>query len=131
MLHDPNLRAPLAVALGAILGALGRYYLTIGCVQWFGTSVFGTLTVNLVGAWVMGCLVTLITERLLSLPSDVMLLLATGCLGSFTTFSTYILDTVNLAREYTVWLGIVYWLGSAIGGVITLLLGVMTARLLP
>ncbi|NER84696.1 MAG: CrcB family protein, partial [Leptolyngbya sp. SIO1D8] len=93
MFQDPYLRAPIAIALGAIAGALSRYYLTLVCASWLGSSVYGTLLVNLVGAWVMGFFTTLIAIRILHLPQEVFLLISTGFLGSLTTFSTYALDT--------------------------------------
>ncbi|MBE7383590.1 MAG: CrcB family protein [Leptolyngbya sp. SIO1E4] len=130
MFQDPHLRGAIAVALGAIAGALGRYYVTLGCTYWFGSSVYGTLLVNLAGAWVMGFFTTLMALRVLHLPQEVILLVSTGFLGSLTTFSTYTLDTMNLAGVYTLRLSLLYWLGTAVCGVISLYGGIFTARLL-
>jgi CrcB protein len=51
----------------------------------------GTLTVNVVGSFVMGALTALFAQRS-QVPQEVRLLLTTGLLGGFTTFSTFSLD---------------------------------------
>ena len=125
---DPNLRAPIAVSLGAVPGALCRYYLTTWSVQLFGTGFpVGTFFINLTGALIMGFFITLILERAIALP-DLRLLIATGFLGSYTTFSTYALDTVNLMQSGNYVKTLFYWLGSAVLGVLALLLGNLLAR---
>ena len=125
---DPNFRAPIAICLGAIPGALSRYYLTQLCTQWFGTSFpYGTFLINLSGACVMGFFVTLTLERTILSP-DLRLLVAVGFLGSYTTFSTYALDTSSLMRSSHYGIGLFYWLGSAIFGVAGLELGSFLAR---
>lgn len=129
---DPTtIRAPIAVALGAIAGALGRYYLSLGCARWLGTDFpYGTLIVNLVGAWAMGLVITLVMQRSLLLPPEVQLLVTVGFLGSFTTFSTYALDVVSLAQARALLPALGYWLGSAILGIVSLYGGILTARFL-
>lgn len=125
---DPALRAPLAVSLGAIPGALSRYYLTLAFAQWLGTSFpYGTFIINITGSLVMGFFVTLTLERAITLP-ELRLLVATGFLGSYTTFSSYELDTFNLLESGNRGLALVYWLGSAVLGLVGLALGNLLAR---
>ena len=125
---DPNLRAPLAICLGAVPGALSRYYLTQLCAQWFGTRFpYGTFLINLSGALLMGFFVTLTLERAISSP-ELRLLVAVGFLGSYTTFSTYALDTSVLMRSNNYGSGLFYWLGSAVFGFVGLELGNLLAR---
>ena len=125
---DPAVRAPLAIALGAIPGALSRYYLTLLFSRWLGTSFpYGTFFINLTGALVMGFFVTLTLERAIASP-DLRLLIAVGILGSYTTFSTYTLDTSVLMRNGTYGSGLFYWVGSAVLGVIGLEIGSLLAR---
>lgn len=127
---DPNIRTPLAISLGAIPGALCRYYVTVLFTKWFGTGFpFGTLFANVTGAMVMGGFVTYLVQRLINAP-DLRLLVAVGFLGSYTTFSTYALDTVNLWQVQRL-SAIAYWLGSAILGVVGLQLGSWIAQKLP
>ncbi|MDX2212740.1 MAG: fluoride efflux transporter CrcB [Oculatellaceae cyanobacterium bins.114] len=139
MLQDPLIRAPIAISLGAIAGALSRYYLTLWCAKVLGNSFpYGTFFINVTGCLAMGFLTTLFLERALTVPSEVRLMVTTGFLGAYTTFSTYGLDTVNLWRDYpdggtvghrTLTLAVLYWAGSAILGVGAVLLGVSLARL--
>jgi fluoride exporter len=125
---DPALRAPLAICLGAIPGALSRYYLTLFFSRWLGVSFpFGTFFINLTGALMMGFFITL--ERSLTSP-DLRLLIAVGFLGSYTTFSTYALDTSTLWQTGHKSPALFYGLGSAALGLISLELGRFLARLL-
>lgn len=120
---DPTVRSPIAVSLGAIPGALCRYYISLYFGQWFGTHFpFGTFFINLTGAFLMGAFVTYPLERSLSSP-DLRLLIAVGFLGSYTTFSTYALDAITLFQSGKLGLTVFYWLGSASLGVFGIALG--------
>jgi CrcB protein len=124
----PEIRGAIAISLGAIPGALSRYYLTRLFVQWLGTGFpYGTLVINISGALIMGFFVTLILERAVSSP-DLRLLVAVGFLGSYTTFSTYALETVNLFRSGNLTQAFLYWAGSAFLGLIGLELGSLLAK---
>ena len=125
---DPALRAPLAVGLGAIPGALSRYYLTLALARWLGISFpYGTFVINITGSIVMGLFITLTLERTITSP-ELRLLVATGFLGAYTTFSSYELDTFNLLQSGNKGLALVYWLGSAVLGFVGLELGNVLAR---
>ena len=125
---NPAIRAPIAVSLGAIPGALSRYYLTILSAQWFGTGFpYGTFSINLTGTLVMGFFVTLTLEKTITSP-DLRLLIAVGFLGSYTTFSTYSLDTTTLLRTGNYGIGLFYWMSSAALGVVCVELGSFLAR---
>jgi CrcB protein len=126
-----TVRVPLAISLGAIAGALSRYYLTLSLEQWLGTAFpFGTLFVNLSGAFVMGWFATLALERVAISP-DLRLAIAVGFLGSYTTFSTYQLDAAQLLTTGHWEMTLLYWMGSAILGVLCLELGSYLARRSP
>jgi CrcB protein len=137
MLEDPLIRYPIAISLGAIAGALSRYYLTLWFAQRFGTSFpYGTFFINLTGCLAMGFFVTLVSDRLVKFPPEVVLMVTTGFLGAYTTFSTYGLDSVvllrvSLSRPESIGYAIstvFYWAGSAVLGVICVQLGVFLAR---
>jgi CrcB protein len=128
---DPVIRAPLAISLGAIPGALSRYYLTLFFARTLGTSFpYGTFVINITGALVMGFFVTLTLERTITSP-DLRLLVAVGFLGSYTTFSTYALDTSVLLQSGNKGLALFYWLGSAVLGFLSLEIGSFLARKIP
>jgi CrcB protein len=76
----------------------------------------------------MGFFVTLAFERVATIPSEVRLMVATGFLGAYTTFSTYGLETNVLWRDQSYSIAAFYWAGSAILGVIAVQLGIILAR---
>ncbi len=88
----------LLISAGGMIGALLRYGVS-GLVHRFAEGVFpwGTLTVNLVGSFIIG-IIWAIAERF-TIPASFRLFVLVGVLGSFTTFSTYTLETVNLLRD--------------------------------
>lgn len=130
MLQDPNLRHPIAISFGAVAGALSRYYITLWFANRFGTAFpYGTFFINITGCLAMGFFITLIFERVPAVPSEVRLMIATGFLGAYTTFSTYGLETTVLLRDRFYSLATFYWAGSAILGVIAVQLGSILALL--
>ena len=130
MLHQEEIRNPIAISLGAIAGALSRYYLTLWFAQRFGSSFpYGTFFINLSGCLAMGFFATLAVEKVAIISPEMRLLVATGFLGAYTTFSTYGLDTISLLRNSNLLTTAIYWAGSAIFGVISVQLGVILARL--
>jgi CrcB protein len=125
-----NLDIPLAISLGAIPGALSRYYITIFLIQWLGTRFpVGTFVINLSGALLMGFFTSLAIEQT-RLAADLQLSVTTGFIGSYTTFSTYALDTAALWRRGNWALTLFYWAGSVVFGGICLELGILLARTL-
>lgn len=130
-INHPQVRVPLAISLGSIAGALSRYYLTSNINQWLGTAFpFSTFLINLSGAFLMGFFTTMALERTIISP-EVRLLVAVGFLGSYTTFSSYELDTKNLLITGQWGITLWYWIGSTILGVICLEIGSYLARKLP
>jgi len=128
---DPMVRVPIAISFGAMAGALSRYYLTLGFNEWFGTAFpFGTGFINGSGAFMMGFFATLAIERTLISP-DLRLAIAVGFLGSYTTFSSYELDSEKLLTTETWDITSLYWIGSAILGVLCLEVGTYLARRWP
>jgi CrcB protein len=128
--QNPKIRSPLAVSLGAIAGALCRYYLTLGINQW-STSVFpySTFVINLSGAFLMGFLTTLLLKQMELFP-DLRLFLAVGFLGACTTFATYELDAEKLLHQGHWEVTVLYWICMAVLGVLCLELGSYLAQTL-
>lgn len=112
-----------AITLGAIAGALSRYYISLFWARKLGSQFpYGTLFVNLTGALLIGVVATLATVY--PLPSGLQTLIVVGFLGSYTTFSSYILDSKILFRSFRPFLAAVYWFGSPILGLFSLEIGI-------
>jgi len=130
MLQDPSIRNPIAISLGAIAGALSRYYLTLWFAQRFGTAFpYGTFFINLTGCFLMGFFITFSLERVATIPPEVRLMVTTGFLGAYTTFSTYGLESFSLLRDSSFTAAGFYWAGSAILGIISIGLGIILAQI--
>lgn len=89
----------LAISLGALLGAPARFLVAEWAAQRWGSSFpFGTLLINITGSLLLGFYLTLVTERFSGRPAT-RLLVATGFLGSYTTFSTFSVETLRLLER--------------------------------
>jgi CrcB protein len=116
----------LAVALGGALGASGRYVLSTALQRLLGDGFpWGTLGVNLLGSFLLGLLFAAVQRE--AIPPEFQGLLAVGVLGSFTTFSTFSLETLTLFHEGAWGRAIAYVLGSLLLGLAAVALGVSLA----
>lgn len=120
----------LAIAAGGALGAVGRHFVSGAVSKFTGIGFpFGTFTVNIVGSLLMGLLITLLAHKI-DVSNQLRSFLAVGFLGSFTTFSTYSMETVLLVQRGD-WSGAaLYSIGSLIVGVLALLAGLWLGRVL-
>ena len=118
------------ISAGAVLGANLRYWVGDWAAQRWGTSFpYGTLLINLTGSFLLALFMTLATERYMIDPRW-RTLFAVGFLGSYTTFSTYTLESMNLINQGQWGAGLLNLLGSAVLGGGTALLGIYIGRLL-
>jgi CrcB protein len=86
----------LWVALGGSIGAMLRFYLTQVAESWFGKQFpFGTLAVNVIGAFLLAVVYGLIQKEIIS-EMPYKFLLGVGLMGALTTFSTFSFDTLTL-----------------------------------
>jgi CrcB protein len=112
------------VGIGGIAGSLLRYLLSILAVDIWGKEFpLGTLLINLLGAFILGWL----TSRLVvpkKLPPYLLTALSTGVIGSFTTFSTFCIETVNLIESAHYIKGFLYMILSLFGGLSFVRLGI-------
>lgn len=118
----------LAIALGAAIGANLRYGIGLWAAQRFGTAwPYGTLIINLLGCLLIGVLLTLTANRL-TLSEPVRLMLVTGLLGGFTTFSTFGYESFTLFNAGNWLAALGYVGGSVVGGLIAVVVGVELGR---
>lgn len=116
-----------AIALGAALGALLRWYLANRLNAVFPQLPPGTLAANVIGGYLIGIAMAVFLAYP-TLPPEWRLLTVTGFLGGLTTFSTFSAEVVTALLE-----GRSLWAASTIavhvaGSVLMTLLGVGTVR---
>ena len=118
----------LSVALGGAIGATLRWLTGLLTLRVMGQGFpWGTVTVNVLGSFLMGVLVVALADRggLRAAP-----FLMTGLLGGFTTFSAFSLDAVALMERGDFSLAAAYIGGSVFIGLAALVLGMGLTRVM-
>ena len=118
----------LAVVIGGGTGALARYVAASAIMTRFGGKFpLGTLVINVTGSFLIGFLMTMLTERL-QLDPRWRLLLVVGFLGGYTTFSSFEWETYTTVREGGLWTGMLNVVSSVMLGYLAVTLGSVLAR---
>ena len=118
----------LLVAIGGGTGALVRYVAASAIMTRFGGKLpLGTLVINVTGSFLIGFLMTMLTERL-QLDPRWRLLLVVGFLGGYTTFSSFEWETYTAVRGGELWTGMLNVVSSVILGYVAVTLGSLLAR---
>jgi len=122
----------LLVFLGAGIGGALRHGVNLGCARLCGISFpWGTLTVNVVGSFLMGLLAGWLAFKSgEGWSQHLRLFLTTGILGGFTTFSSFSLDAILIWERGEAGLALVYVLASFVLALIGLALGLAIVRTL-
>lgn len=111
----------ILVGIAGALGAVCRYL--IGLALFTGSTFpFSTVIINLLGSFLLAWLTTVVFSRGFLSPR-VTSAIGTGFVGSFTTFSTFSVETIDLFRSEHIFLGIIYILVSVFGGLFMSRLG--------
>jgi CrcB protein len=94
----------LLVCVGGAIGTGARYLIATAAPRFFGTSFpYGTLVVNVLGSFLLGAIMHLGLATTLISPTT-RLVLATGVMGGFTTYSTFNYETMQFLQQGTFWL---------------------------
>ena len=116
----------LWVGLGGALGSMARYWTSVLAARWWGEAFpWGTLVINILGSFVIGCFATL-TLPGGPLPASVSAraFVMAGICGGYTTFSAFSLQTWDLVRAGD-WVAAC---GNVVGSVMLCLIAVVTGH---
>jgi CrcB protein len=118
----------LLVLAGAGLGGLARYAAGAWIMgKYGGRFPLGTLVINVTGSFLIGVLMTLLTER--STPHPYWrLFLVVGVLGGYTTFSSFEYDAYQAMRDGARWMALIYVTASVGVGYAGVWCGALLAR---
>lgn len=120
------LRAAMLVFVGGAAGTLGRH----GVSEWMGTSTtwpWPTFVVNVLGSLLLG----LVVSRFVQPDDRQRLLLGTGVLGGFTTYSAFVVETDRLLRDDHVALAMLYPVSTVALGAVAAIAGMVVGRQVP
>jgi len=118
----------LLVGLGGAVGSVGRYGMSLLMQRLVLTWPAGTLTVNILGCFVIG-IITTVAERG-GVPPEVRLTLATGFCGGFTTMSSMMYETAGMLRSGGYGSAAVYIGGTLVLSMAAFVAGSVLIRLL-
>lgn len=117
----------ILVMLGGGTGSLARYVAGTAIMNRVGGRFpLGTLVVNVTGCFLIGLLMSLLTERFWPHPNW-RLLLVVGFLGGYTTFSSFEYETYSAIRDGGLWIGLINIVASVTLGYLAVWLGVLLA----
>jgi len=88
----------IAAALGGTLGTLARHAVNIAVARSMTPAPYATTIVNILGSAIIGALAGSISSGRLLMPAPLRTFVFVGLLGGFTTFSSFMLDTLSLAE---------------------------------
>ena len=118
-----------AVAAGGAIGSAARYILSVAIQRLFGTDFpWWTLSVNVIGSFLMGVIVTSVALRW-SIGQTGQAFLTVGILGGFTTFSAFSLDVAALVERNASVAAGGYVLSSVILSIAALFAGMTVTRM--
>lgn len=113
----------LFVGIGGIIGSIIRYVLSNAVSDlWNSSFPYGTLFVNLTGSFLLGW----VTNKLVALkklPPHLLTALTTGVIGSYTTFSSFCLETIKLMEAGNYLFSFLYIVISLLGGLLFVRMG--------
>jgi fluoride exporter len=116
------------IVAGGGAGSLARYLAgTAIMARYGGRFPLGTLAVNVTGSFLIGLIMTVLTERLQPNPHW-RYLLVIGFLGGYTTFSSFEWETFSAVRGGGFWIGLANVAGSVVLGYLAVWLGAAMAR---
>lgn len=118
----------LAVGIGSFMGGVARYLLSLFIQTRSGAAFpFGTLGVNILGCFLIGLVVAVLSRG--TLAAEWRPFLVTGILGGFTTFSSFSMESVYLLQAEQYGQAILYILVSVVLGLLATFAGMWLVKL--
>jgi CrcB protein len=117
----------LSIFIGAGLGALLRWVLSLGLNAMFPMVPLGTLASNMIGAYLIGLAVAFFTAKA-GIPPEWRLFVVTGFMGGLTTFSTFSMEVVTLLAQGQIGWALLESVLHVFGSFALTALGIWTAR---
>ncbi len=115
------------VASGGAAGALLRYTLSSITKSFFTYNFYSTLSINIIGSFFIGYLISIGYMKNISL-EFVKYFLVIGLLGSFTTFSTFSYEVVDLLNSKKIYLSLLYIILSVVLSVSAAYIGILISK---
>ncbi len=125
--HHRQLGIVFAIGIGGAVGAVGRYAVSLAFPTAAGGFPWSTFLVNVTGSAVLGLILVLLVERF---PRGGLtrLIVGTGIIGAYTTFSTFEVDALNLIRGGHSVMAVLYMVASVFAGLGACWVGMVTVR---
>ncbi|MBX2906385.1 MAG: fluoride efflux transporter CrcB [Taibaiella sp.] len=109
----------LFVGLGGAAGSIARYGVSLAFARLpTNTYPLSTLSINLIGSLLIGVFFGLFVKGTAPNSQNMLLLLATGLCGGFTTFSAFALENINLMQRGQTSVALAYSIISVAGGLL-------------
>lgn len=117
-----------SIALGGAIGAVARYLIDRLFSLILGPGILGILIVNISGSFLLGIVSAMILEQD-QWPTEVKLFISVGILGSYTTFSTLMLTSTQLANNGDLWKALLNISASLLFGILATIFGIFIGKL--
>lgn len=118
----------LAVFIGGGLGAVLRFLVSNLSNVLFEMPIYGTLTVNLLGCFLIGCVFGLTLDKIQTINPVFKLFITVGFLGGLTTFSTFSLEGFELLKNGKILTALLYIIGSSALGLLLVFAGYFLSK---
>ena len=122
-----TLKIVAAIIIGASLGALLRYGLSVKLNPILAFIPLGTLIVNWLGSFLIGVMVC-VAMHYSGIPKELMIGTITGFLGSLTTFSTFSVETYDLIVRKEYFIGAMQVILHVVGSIAMVFLGIVLCK---
>jgi CrcB protein len=123
-------RGIILIGIGSCIGGIARYLTQLFVQKHFPSSIpYGTLSVNILGCFLIGIIYALAGKGNLLSP-EMRLLLATGFCGGYTTFSSYAYENISLLQDGEFYYTGLYILLSNVIGFAAVYLGIIFIKII-